>query len=65
MCSLELQKLRAKDVFVAQAVLPEDRHRELVSIAQRFSGIQARLDALTQKLSDGKQGSACAEKNGN
>lgn len=58
----DLQKIKAKDVFVAQAVLPENRHRKLVSIAQGFAGIRARLEALTPKLSHSEQATACAEK---
>lgn len=58
----DLQKIKAKDVFVAQAVLPENRHRKLVSIAQGFAGIRARLEALTPKLSHSEQATTCAEK---
>ena len=60
--ALNLQKIKAKDVFLAQQMLPEGRHRKLLSIAQGFSGIRARLGALTQKLTDGEQVTACADK---
>lgn len=62
MCAFDLQKIKARDVFVAQEVLPEDRHRKLASIAQGFAGIRARLDALTQRAPDGGQVTACAAK---
>jgi hypothetical protein len=62
MRAVDLQKIKARDVFVAQQVLPEDRHRKLASIAQGFAGIRARLDALTQMVPDGEQVTACAEK---
>lgn len=45
---LALQTLKAKDVFLAQEALPADRHRKLVSIAQGFNAIRARLNAVTQ-----------------
>ncbi len=32
--SPRLEEIRAKDVFLAQEALPEDRHRKLISIAQ-------------------------------
>lgn len=59
--ALDLQKIKAEDVFAAQEVLPEDRHRKLASIAQGFAGIRARLDAVTQRVPEGEQGTACAE----
>lgn len=62
MHALDLQKVEARDVFVAQEVLSEDRHRKLASIAQDLRGIRARLDALTQMAPDGEEGTACAEK---
>jgi hypothetical protein len=62
MRALDLLKIKARDVFVAQEVLPEDRHRNLASLAQGFAGIRARLDALTQRVPDGEQVTACAEK---
>jgi hypothetical protein len=43
MRALNLQKMKARDVFVAQEVLSKDRHRKLASIAQGFAGIRARL----------------------
>jgi hypothetical protein len=62
MRSLDPQKIKAKDVFLAQRVLPEERHRKLVSISQGFAGIRARLKALTQTLPDAKQAVPYAEK---
>ncbi len=60
--TLDLQKIKARDVFVAQEVLPEDRHRKLESIAQGFAGIRARLGTLSQRVPDGEQVTACAKK---
>ncbi|MBL4951698.1 hypothetical protein JK635_05520, partial [Neobacillus sp. YIM B02564] len=62
MRAFDLQKIKARDVFVAQEVLPEERHRKLASIAQGFTGIRARLDALTQLVPEEEQVTACAEK---
>ena len=62
MHELDLQKIKARDVFVAQEVLPEDRHRKLASIAQGFAAIRARLDALTRMVPEGEQVTAWAEK---
>jgi hypothetical protein len=50
-----LGEVKAKDVFVAQQVLPVDRHRKLVSIAQGFEGIRTRLSAILQSLPQGSQ----------
>jgi hypothetical protein len=47
---LNLGEVKAKDVFIAQQVLPADRHRKLVSIAQGFDGIRTRLSAILQSL---------------
>lgn len=44
----DFRELKAKDVFLAQRVLPEVRHRKLVSIAQAFGGIQTKLSAVLQ-----------------
>ena len=62
MRALDLQKIKARDVFVAQEVLPEDRRRKLASIAQAFAGIRARLNGLTQMVAEAEQETACAEK---
>lgn len=51
MDALLLQTIKARDVFLAQEVLPADRHRKLVSIAQGFDAIRARLNAVTQSSS--------------
>ncbi len=62
MGALDVQKIKARDVFVAQEVLPNDRHRKLGSIAQGFAGIRARLEEVTQLVPDGEQVVPCAEK---
>ena len=46
---LDLAKIRAKDIFDAQRVLPYDRHRKLVSIAQKFGRIRARLERVIRQ----------------
>jgi hypothetical protein len=48
--SSNLAEVKAKDVFVAQQVLPAERHRKLVSIAQGFDGIRTRLGVILQSL---------------
>jgi hypothetical protein len=45
---LDLTKIRAKDIFEAQVVLSEDRHRKLASIAQKFGRIPARLTRVIE-----------------
>lgn len=45
---LALHTIKAEDVFLAQDVLPADRHRKLVSIAQGFNAIRARLKAVSR-----------------
>lgn len=50
MGALALQPLKAKDVFLAQEVLPADRRRKLVSIAQGLGAIRAKLKAMAQTL---------------
>lgn len=49
--SPRLEEIRAKDVFMAQEALPEDRHRKLISIAQGFQGIRDRLSTIFQNMS--------------
>lgn len=49
--SPRLEEIRAKDVFLAQEALPEDRHRKLISIAQGFQGIRDRLSTIFQSMS--------------
>jgi hypothetical protein len=49
--SPRLEEIRAKDVFLAQEALPEDRHRKLISIAQGFQGIRDRLSTIFQGMS--------------
>lgn len=44
--SSHLDEVKAKDVFLAQHVLPEGRHRKLVSIAQGFSGVRKKLSTV-------------------
>jgi hypothetical protein len=51
----DFKELKAKDVFLAQRVLPEDRHRKLVSIAQGFGGIRTKLSAVLQSFSQSSQ----------
>jgi hypothetical protein len=46
---LGLEEVKAKDIFMAQHVLPPDRHRKLVSIAQGFEGVRARLYTILQR----------------
>lgn len=50
-----LDEVKAKDVFLAQRVLPEDRHRKLVSIAQGFGGIRTKLSAVLQSSPQSSQ----------
>jgi outer membrane biosynthesis protein TonB len=54
--SPRLEEIRAKDVFLAQEALPEDRHRKLISIAQGFQGIRDRLSTIFQGMSHAQQG---------
>src|ERR1700712_856375 len=54
--SPRLEEIRAKDVFLAQEALPEDRHRKLISIAQGFQGIRDRLSTIFQGMSQAQQG---------
>jgi hypothetical protein len=49
--SFNLAEVKAKDVFIAQQVLPEDRRRKLVSIAQGFDGIRTRVGLLLHSFS--------------
>ena len=53
--SPRLEEIRAKDVFLAQETLPEDRHRKLISIAQGFQGIRDRLSTIFQGMSQASQ----------
>jgi hypothetical protein len=53
--SSNLAEVKAKDVFIAQHVLPTDRHRKLVSIAQGFEGIRTRLGVILQSLPQDSQ----------
>lgn len=54
--SPRLEEIRAKDVFLAQEALPEDRHRKLISIAQGFQGIRDRLSTIFQNMNQAQQG---------
>jgi hypothetical protein len=45
-----LEDIKARDVFEAQEVLPEERHRKQISIAQGFQGIRVRLGELFDKI---------------
>jgi hypothetical protein len=53
--SSNLAEVKAKDVFIAQQVLPAGRHRKLVSIAQGFDGIRTRLGVIFQSLAQASQ----------
>lgn len=48
--SPELEEVKAKDVFHAQNVLPDSRHRKLISISQGFQAIRQRLRGILQAL---------------
>jgi hypothetical protein len=48
--SATLEEIKARDVFEAQQVLSSERHRKLISIAQGFQGIRARLHTIFQKM---------------
>jgi hypothetical protein len=48
--STQLEEVKAKDVFNAQNVLPESRHRKLISISQGFQAIRQRLHGIMQKF---------------
>lgn len=48
--STQLEEVKAKDVFNAQNVLPESRHRKLISISQGFQAIRQRLHGMMQNL---------------
>ena len=50
-----LEEIRAKDVFLAQETLPEDRHRKLISIAQGFQGIRHRLATIFESMNQARQ----------
>jgi hypothetical protein len=50
LASTQLEEVKAKDVFHAQDVLPETRHRKLISISQGFQAIRQRLHAMMQML---------------
>ncbi|MBK4735178.1 hypothetical protein [Noviherbaspirillum pedocola] len=45
-----LEEIKAKDVFLAQEVLPAERHRKQISIAQGFQGIRARLRIIFRQM---------------
>ncbi|KRB85195.1 hypothetical protein [Noviherbaspirillum sp. Root189] len=53
--SKRLEEIKAKDVFNAQELFPEDRHRKLVSIAQGFEGIREKLRPIFQRLGQARQ----------
>src|SRR5215217_9591361 len=53
--SPKLEEIRAKDVFLAQEALPEDRHRKLISIAQGFQGIRDRLSTIFHGMNKVRQ----------
>jgi hypothetical protein len=48
-----LEQIKARDVFDAQAaVLPENRHRKLISLAQGFQAIRARLGMMMAEIAE-------------
>ncbi|WP_151639080.1 hypothetical protein [Noviherbaspirillum aerium] len=53
--SAQLEEVKAKDVFLVQECLPEDRHRKLISISQGFQAIRQRLHGILQKVRDAAQ----------
>lgn len=46
---LGFEEIKAKDIFLAQHVLPPNRHRKMVSIAQGLDRVRARLCAILQR----------------
>src|SRR5690349_9781899 len=55
MRSAQLDEVKAKDVFLAQDSLPEERHRKLISISQGFQAIRQRLHGILQKVGNTAQ----------
>jgi hypothetical protein len=53
--SAQLDEVKAKDVFLAQEALPEERHRKLISISQGFQAIRQRLHGILQKVGNTAQ----------
>lgn len=51
--ALDVGEIKAKDVYVAQDVLPEERRRKLISIQQGFDASRKRLRAHLDTLSPG------------
>lgn len=48
-----LEQIKARDIFDAQAaVLPENRHRKLISLAQGFQAIRNRLGVLIAEVAE-------------
>ncbi|SNS52096.1 hypothetical protein SAMN06265795_103191 [Noviherbaspirillum humi] len=48
--SRDLEEVKAKDIFLAQEVLPEERHRKLISISQGFQASRQRLGHIFEGL---------------
>jgi hypothetical protein len=53
--SPELDEVKARDIFVAQEVLPEDRHRKLISISQGVHASRQHIQKILQKKHGGAQ----------
>jgi hypothetical protein len=53
--SPELDEVKARDIFVAQEVLPEDRHRKLISISQGVQASRQHIQKILQKKHGGAQ----------
>jgi hypothetical protein len=53
--SPELDEVKARDIFVAQEVLPEDRHRKLISISQGVHASRQHIQKILQQKHGGAQ----------
>ncbi|WP_151633376.1 hypothetical protein [Noviherbaspirillum aerium] len=53
--SPQLDEIKAKDVFLAQDSLPEERHRKLISISQGFQAIRQRIHGILQRVASTSQ----------
>jgi hypothetical protein len=59
--SENLEEIKARDVFEAQQVLPAERHRKLISIAQGFQGIRSRLHTIFVKMEEQRVAAASVQ----
>jgi hypothetical protein len=48
--SRDLAEVKAKDIFDAQEVLPEERHRKLISVSQGFAATRQRLQDIFRSM---------------